>query len=138
MIRQEYEKIKSQKNKSPKEIEGIKKMGERAYYSMEIKKLSGLIKGIGFNTIFTFFIGIGLSILIILGIIANKAFLKDGYVIAGLCVTSAINLWAIAWVLFVKRRMKKKMQRYKGIIKNMNDAEMDKKKAIYNVYKKEA
>ena len=138
MIREEYERLKNNDKKSLKEIEGIKLMGERAYYSTTVKKLSALIKGIGFNTIFTFFIGIGLFLLLVFGVIANPNYLTNLYVILGLVLTSAVNVWTIVWFLFVKRNMKKKVEKYKAIIKKMNEDELEKKKAIYNVYKKEA
>ncbi len=134
MIRDEYKKSQEIRKKSAKEIEGIKKYGERAYYTMYIKKLTSNLKGFNFNTLFTCILGVMLFVFILILLIYDFSLISKGYVIISISLIALIYGWGLAWVLFVKKAMQKKIKKYYDIIEKIKEKEMEKQKNIYKMY----
>lgn len=136
MIRDEYKKSQEKRKQSVKEIEGVKKMGARAYYTTSIKKLSANLKTLNFNTWFTFIFSLGLVAFIIILLILDFSKIKETYMIIAIVVAVILDGWALAWFLFVKKSYIKKIDLYKSLVEEMKTKEMNKQKSIYEMYQK--
>ncbi|MBR2376357.1 MAG: hypothetical protein IKA85_01090 [Clostridia bacterium] len=136
MIRDEYKKSQEKRKQSLKEIEGIKKMGERAYYTNTIKKVTANQKTLNFNTWFTFLFSLGLVVFTVVLLIFDLKYLKEPYMIIALVVIGVFGGWALAWFTFVKKLMTKKIETYKALVEEIKTKEMEKQKSIYKMYNK--
>ena len=138
MIRDEYKKSQEIRKKSVKEIEGIKKFGERTYYTMTIKKLTNNLKGFNFNTFCMLIMGVVLFAVIVILLIMDFSLISKGYIIISLAVGSLLVIWGIVWFLIVKRIMRNKIEKYQNLVENLKAAEMEKQKNIYKIYSQNA
>ncbi len=136
MIRDEYKKSQEKRKQSVKEIEGIKKMGERAYYTAGIRKLMANRKTINFNTWFTFIFSWGLLIFITILLIKDFTYIKESYMIISIIVVIIILVWSLVWFLAVKKLYTKKIETYKSLVEEIKVKEMEKQKNIYKMYNK--
>lgn len=134
MIRDEYKKSQEIRKKSAKEIEGIKKFGERTYYTMTIKKLSNNLKGFNLNTLMMLIMGLVLLVFIVFLLIIDFSLISKGYIIVSLAVGSILIIWGIVWFLIVKRIMRNKIEKYQNLVENLKATEMEKQKSIYKIY----
>ncbi len=134
MIRDEFQSSQKKRKQSIKEIEGIKKMGERGYYTMSIKKLEGIIKPLKTNTLFMLFFGFSLLVLIIVSLMVKPDSIKEAYTIIAIMADFIMLGWVLAYFLFVKRAILKKIQVYKDIVEESRLVEMQKKKGIIKTY----
>ncbi|MBO5888633.1 MAG: hypothetical protein J6Q58_00660 [Clostridia bacterium] len=134
MIRDEYNKSQAIRKRSAKEIEGVKKYGERAYYAITLKKLSSNVKAYNFNTIFVSGTGLFLLILLVVLLAFDFSLITKWYMIASIALVSIIFIWGIVWFLIVKKIMKSKIDKYQKIIDDIKTKEMEKQKSIYKIY----
>ena len=137
MIRDEYKKSQQKRKKSVKEIEGVKKLGARAYYTTSIKKLMTNLRTLNFNTWFILIISLGLITFITFSLILDFSKITEIYMIIGIVFIIVIVGWALAWFLFVKKAYFKKIELYKSLVEEIKTNEMEKQKRIYEMYKKE-
>lgn len=136
MIRDEFQNSQKKRKQSLKEIEGIKKMGERAYYTNAIRKLTANQKTLNFNTWFTFLLSVGLIIFASILLILDFKYIKEPYMIGSLVVIFLFGGWAFAWFVFVKKTFTKKIELYKTLVEEIKKKEMEKQKSIYDMYNK--
>ncbi len=138
MIRDEYKKSQEKRKKSAKEIEGIKKFGERTYYTMTIKKLSNNLKGCNINTIVMLIMGAVLLPVITLLVIKDFSLINKSYIIISIAFGSILIIWGIVWFLIVKKIMLKKIEKYQNLVEDLKAVEMEKQKNIYKIYSQKA
>ncbi len=136
MIRDEYQNSQKERKRSVKEIEGIKRMGERSYYTMRAKKLTEVVKALKLNNIFLLVFGITLLIIILLGLILVKGSIKNIYMIIAIAFDSVLLGWVACWFLFIKRLFSKKIESYKDIAESHRLKEMERQKIAQKIYTK--
>ncbi len=136
MIRDEYQNSQKERKKSVKEIEGIKRMGERSYYTMQAKKLLGNIKTLKLNTMFLLGFGLTLLVSIIVGLVLVPSSIKDAYMIIAIIADFIMLGWVMCWFLFVKRMLNNKIETYKEIAERHRLKEMERQKNAYKIYLK--
>ncbi len=132
MIRDEFKK-QQKSNVSSKEMEKIRKMGERQFYSSSLVKLKDLVKAFNFtNTLTLILCSLPLILLVACIIIDASSLGALEWVCFGLL--TAIMLWVLIWFLFIKGSVLKKIERYQQKLKEINEKEMLKQKAIREFY----
>ncbi|MBO5926228.1 MAG: hypothetical protein J6Q38_01540 [Clostridia bacterium] len=135
MIRDEYNKQLAENNKkSIKEMEGIKKLGERAYYASTIKKSDNFIKAMDFNCAFALFACVAMVGFLIFLAISGMSIFTNGYSLTAVILVVAIITWAIMWFLFFRIRLKKRNALYRNYITKMNNATARKQKGTREFY----
>ena len=129
MIRDEFLKQQKDKNLSTKDIEKIRKIGERAFYSNQIRDLELKVTAFKFSLIVIgifILIGIGGILLIML---EDKGFTKE--LILPIVVTAVFILAEIIVLLFFLPRIKKKIKNAKQKIEILREEQIKKQQAIY-------
>ena len=133
MIRDDFKKQQGNKVTS-KEMDKIRKMGERQYYSSSLVKLKDMVKAFNFTNTLTLIICFLPLAMLVVSIIADASTLG---VLEWVCfgLLSLIMIWVILWFLVIKGSTLKKIERYQEKLKEINEKEMQKQKAIKEFYK---
>lgn len=129
MIRDEFLKQQKDKNLSTKDMEKIRKIGERAFYSNQIRDLELKVTAYKFSLIVIgifILIGIGGILLVML---EDKGFTKE--LILPIVVTALFILAEIIVLLFFLPRIKKKIKNAKQKIEILREEQIKKQQAIY-------
>lgn len=129
MIRDEFLKQQKDKNLSTKDMEKIRKIGERAFYSNQIRDLELKVTAFKFSLIVIgifILIGIGGILLVML---EDKGFTKE--LILPIVVTAVFILAEIIVLLFFLPRIKKKIKNAKQKIEILREEQIKKQQAIY-------
>ena len=132
MIRDEFKKIQKEEKLTAKEIAGIRELGERAYYSVNLPKIISSIKGLNTFAITCLILSAVMLSFLILYIASTG---KIGGSVGGWITFIApivMVLYAIIWFLFIKRRLINKCEKYRLKIAEITKREMQKQQAIYN------
>ena len=128
MIRDEF--LKNDKGLTPKEIQGIKEQGERAYYSSQIMNLTNMNKTFNFSLLVIFFLSI-VATGILVYVLISKVVEIDATII-GVMIADGVMLLCLAGWFFIGRPIvNKKIKRYKGFMEEYNQKELRKNKQIY-------
>lgn len=133
MIRDEFKKQQGNKVTS-KEMDKIRKMGERQYYSSSLVKLKDMVKAFNFTNTLTLIICLLPLAMLVVSIIVDASTLG---VLEWVCfgLLSLIMIWVLLWFLVIKGSTLKKIERYQEKLKEINEKEMQKQKAIKEFYK---
>ena len=125
MIRDEF--LKNEKGLTPKEIKGVKEMGERAYYSSRIMNLTGILKTFNFSLlVILMFALVATGILIY--VLAAEVVEFSGNMILAVVADGIITLLLLSWFIIIKPQIKKKIKRYRAFMQEYNENEMLKNK----------
>lgn len=136
MIRDEFKNLQKNEKLSTKEIEGIRRLGERSYYTTEINKILMNKKSITFSTWFTFVFGIAITVIVIVYAVVRLQFLFELLGIIGLTVAILTNTWTVLWFFVFKKNFDKKIEYYRQKLKELKIKEMEKQKSIQAFYNK--
>ena len=129
MIRDEFLKQQKEKKYSNKEMQEIRAMGERAFFTTKLNKYEKLIRTLKTSAVFVLFILVVATIPIILAI-ATKTYNTNMIfptVLAGLLYAFI----AICYGIMIPK-MKKKVAIYNQELQNLREKELERQKTIYN------
>ena len=131
MIRDEFIKKQNEANLSPKEMDKIRKVGERVFYTTEINKI------INYSKVFNFsFIIVAVMVLIILVPII-LAYFVEGFSTNLLLYTLIVAFFLIivlGWFLIFRPRGKKKIAKYKAELERLREIDLQKQRIIFKNY----
>ena len=134
MIRDEFIKQQKEENLSSKEIQKIRAMGERVFYTTQINKILNYTKALNFSCIIVAVMLVLTSVPLILGYIANYAFSES--VLVPTIIVVAFTLAVIGWFFVLKPSWKKKLKKYQAALEAVREKEAQKQKAIFKNYVK--
>ncbi len=137
MIRDEYKKEQQQSGLTTKELKDIKNLGERAYYTTSITKMTATIKSLDFSCSFSLVLSSIILVLIIIGAIINPKTLLTVIGILGTIFTVLMFSWCIVWYTVLKKHYTKKIEDYKLRIKELSEKDLRKKMSLYEKSQKE-
>jgi ABC-type siderophore export system fused ATPase/permease subunit len=129
MIRDEFLKQQKDKSLSTKDIAKIRKIGERAFYSNQIRDIELKLTAFKFSLVVIgifILLGIGGIILILL---EDKTFTNE--LIIPIVVTALFVLAEIIVLVFSIPKLKRKMQRAKQKVEELRQEQIKKQQAIY-------
>lgn len=133
MIRDEFIKQQKEKSLSNREMEKIRKFGERAFYTTQINNIVNYSKVLNFSCII-------LSIMLVLPVfMLVVGFIADGFSSSVLLYTIivAVILFAVlGWFFILKPMWKKKLVKYKNALEQVREKELQKQRQIYNKFVK--
>ena len=132
MIRDEFNK-QSEKKVTVREMEKIRELGERGFYSSRVTKLMNIVRAADFSSWFALIAGVIAAVLLVFNYVLDAISLK--YFIISISIISVLFVWDGVWFIFIRRSLKKKTARYKKIIEDLNEAVAKKQAAAYNFYK---
>lgn len=134
MIRDEFLKQQKEKKLSAKELEKIRQMGERPFYTNQISRLSSLKKTVDLSTIIVgIFLAITTATIVAIIILAGK-FLSS--LIAPVAVISVFWLAILSWYLVIRPITKKKLAKYMVELDRVRKEDLEKQQKIYAKIKK--
>lgn len=136
MIRDEFINKQKTENLTPKELDGIRKLGERAFFTSEITNKLKFIKSANMSTWFSFILGVTMLIFLILVAVFDFKKLFIWYSIVGLVFMLLLFGWTLLWFTYIRVKMLKKIDSYKERVKQLTQKEMLKQKSAYNFYNK--
>lgn len=129
MIRDEFLKQQKDKSLSTKDMAKIRKIGERAFYSNQIRDIELKLTAFKFSLVVIgifILLGIGGVILILL---EDKTFTNE--LIIPIVVTALFVLAEIIVLVFSIPKLKRKMQRAKQKVEELRQEQIKKQQAIY-------
>ncbi|MBQ3234836.1 MAG: hypothetical protein IJA97_01615 [Clostridia bacterium] len=134
MIRDEFLKQQKEKKLSAKELEKIRQMGERPFYTNQISRLSSLKKTVDLSTIIVgIFLAITTATIVAIIILAGE-FLSS--LIAPVAVISVFWLVILSWYLVIRPILKKKLAKYMVELDRVRKEDLEKQQKIYAKIKK--
>ena len=133
MIRDEFIKQQKEKSLSNREMEKIRKFGERAFYTTQINNIVNYSKVLNFSCII-------LAVMLVLPVfMLVVGFIADGFSSSVLLYTIivAVILFAVlGWFFILKPMWKKKLVKYKNALEQVREKELQKQRQIYNKFVK--
>ena len=135
MIREDYKKETKESGLSNKEIDGIKRLGERPFYTTSIHKMTGTIKSLNFSTLFSLIFSSVLLLFIIIVAIGNISRLLTVVGILGTIFTILTFTWCIIWYAVLKKIYQRKIDDYRERLKILTDKEIKKRMSAYEKQK---
>ncbi len=135
MIREDYKKETKESGLTNKEIEGIKRLGERPFYTTSIHKMTGIIKSLNFSTLFSLIFSSVLLLFIIIVAIGNISRLLTVVGILGTIFTVLTFTWCIIWYAVLKNVYQNKIDDYRERLKLLTDKEIKKRLSAYEKQK---
>ena len=132
MIRDEFIKQQKEESLSSKEIQKIRAMGERAFYTMQINKILNYTKVLNFSCIIVAIMVVLTSIPLILGYLANYAFSSS--VLVPTIIVVAFALAVLGWFFVHKPSWKKKLKKYQTALEIIREQDIQKQKNIFKNY----
>jgi ABC-type siderophore export system fused ATPase/permease subunit len=129
MIRDEFLKQQKDKNLSHKEMAKIREIGERAFYSNQIRDAELKLTAFKFSLVIIgifILLGVGGIVLILL---EDKTFTNE--LIIPIVVTALFVIAEIIVLVFSIPKLKRKVQRAKQKIEILREEQIKKQQAIY-------
>lgn len=132
MIRDEFLKQQKEKKYSSKDMQALRSMGERAFFTTKLNKCEKLIKTLKTSAIFVLFILVVATVPIILAIATNTFSTSMIFptVLAGLLYVFI----AICFAVMIPN-LKKKVKRFNQELQDLREKELQRQKTIYNKMK---
>ncbi len=132
MIRDEFIKQQKEESLSSKEIQKIRAMGERAFYTTQINKILNYTKVLNFSCIIVAIMVVLTSVPLILGYLANYAFSSS--VLVPTIIVVAFALAVLGWFFVIKPNWKKKLKKYQTALETLREQDIQKQKNIFKNY----
>ena len=132
MIRDEFIKQQKEESLSSKEIQKIRAMGERAFYTTQINKILNYTKVLNFSCIIVAIMVVLTSVPLILGYLANYAFSSS--VLVPTIIVVAFALAVLGWFFVLKPSWKKKLKKYQTALEILREQDIQKQKNIFKNY----
>ena len=133
MIRDEFIKQQKEKSLSNREMEKIRKFGERAFYTTQINNIVNYSKVLNFSCII-------LSVMLVLPVfMLVVGFIADGFsssVLLYTIIVAVIFFAVLGWFFILKPMWKKKLVKYKNALEQVREKEIQKQRQIYNKFVK--
>lgn len=129
MIRDEFLKQQKEKNLSAKEIDKIRRMGERAFYTNEVARLSNLKRSVNLSAGI-----IGAGVLIITAVIIALIIIAKTFVsglVAPVIILGVFWLIILSWYLVFLPITKKKLSKCKRELERVRNEDLEKHKKMY-------
>jgi hypothetical protein len=134
MIRDEFLKQQQEKNLSSKEMDRIRKMGERSFYTGEVNRLTNLKKTFNLSSIIVGVLLVLVTAVMLIAWIATGVFVKS--FILPLAVVVGFWVLLLGWFIFFRPSVNKKIVKYKQILDNIRKESLDRQRKIYDNLKK--
>lgn len=133
MIRDEFIKQQKEKSLSNREMEKIRKFGERAFYTTQISNITNYSKVLNFSCII-------LAVMLVLPVfMLVVGYVTDGFsssVLLYTIIVAIILLAVLGWFFILKPVWKKKVVKYKNALEEVREKELQKQRQIYNKFVK--
>lgn len=133
MIRDEFIKQQKEKNLSNREMEKIRKFGERAFYTTQINNIVNYSKVLNFSCII-------LAVMLVLPVfMLVVGYIADGFsssVLLYTIIVAIILVAVLSWFFILKPFWKKKIVKYKKALEEVREKELQKQREIYNKFVK--
>lgn len=134
MIRDEFLKQQQEKNLSSKEMDRIRKMGERSFYTGEVNRLTNLKKTFNLSSIIVGVLLVLVTAVMLIAWIATGVFVKS--FILPLAVVVAFWVLLLGWFIFFRPSVNKKIEKYKQALDQIRKESLDRQRKIYDNLKK--
>jgi fatty acid desaturase len=134
MIRDEFLKQQQEKNLSSKEMDRIRKMGERSFYTGEVNRLTNLKKTFNLSSIIVGVLLVLVTAVMLIAWIATGVFVKS--FILPLAIVVGFWVLLLGWFIFFRPSVNKKIVKYKQILDNIRKESLDRQRKIYDNLKK--
>lgn len=131
MIRDEYKKEHQNEGLSNREIKGINKFGERAFYTSSVTKMSGNVKAFDFSFKISLIFGLILLALILISAIVNIESLLTPILILCTIFTLIMIIASVLWFTLIRKSYQKKIDIYRQKIKEISAREVKKRMSLY-------
>ena len=131
MIRDEFIKKQKESNLSSREMDKIRKVGERVFYTTEINKITSYTKVFNFSFIIIAIMVVIIAIPIVL------AYFVDGFSLSLFLYTLIVVFFLIVvlgWFIIFLPRGKKKVVKYKAELERLRELDMQKQRIIFKNY----
>lgn len=134
MIRDEFLKQQQEKNLSSKEMDRIRKMGERSFYTGEVNRLTNLKKTFNLSSIIVGVLLVLVTAVMLIAWIATGVFVKS--FILPLAVVVGFWVLLLGWFIFFRPSVNKKIEKYKQALDQIRKESLDRQRKIYDNLKK--
>ena len=134
MIRDEFIKQQKEKKLSSKEMQKIRAVGERAFYTTQINNIINYSKALNFSCVVVGVMLIIVSIPLILGYLADGGF--SGSVLIPTIIVVVFAIAVLSWFIIFRPLLKKKLKKYQSELEAVREKDMQKKKTIFKNYVK--
>ena len=134
MIRDEFLKQQQEKNLSSKEMDRIRKMGERSFYTGEVNRLTNLKKTFNLSSIIVGVLLVLVTAVMLIAWIATGVFVKS--FILPLAIVVAFWVLLLGWFIFFRPSVNKKIEKYKQALDQIRKESLDRQRKIYDNLKK--
>ncbi|MBR3804435.1 MAG: hypothetical protein IKJ14_03750 [Clostridia bacterium] len=134
MIRDEFLKQQQEKNLSSKEMDRIRKMGDRSFYTGEVNRLTNLKKTFNLSSIIVGVLLVLVTAVMLIAWIATGVFVKS--FILPLAVVVGFWVLLLGWFIFFRPSVNKKIEKYKQALDQIRKESLDRQRKIYDNSKK--
>ncbi len=134
MIRDEFIKQQKEKQLSTKEMQKIRAVGERVFYTTQVNNIITYSKVLNFSCIILAVMLVITATPLILGYIAEEGF--SGSVLVPTIIVAIFSLLLLSWFFVIRPLWKKKLKKYQTALEVVREKEIQKQKAIFKNYVK--
>ena len=132
MIRDEFLKQQKDKKLSTKEMQKIRKVGERVFYTREINRITNYSKALTFSFIVVAVMLVIVALTLVIVMIGGGKFTsEDTFTLISVAV---MTLMLISWFCVFLPLGKKKVKRYKIALEDVREKESQRQKVIFKNY----
>ena len=128
MIRDEFLKQQQEKNLSSKEMDRIRKMGERSFYTGEVNRLTNLKKTFNLSSIIVGVLLVLVTAVMLIAWIATGVFVKS--FILPLAIVVGFWVLLLGWFIFFRPSVNKKIEKYKQALDQIRKESLDRQRKI--------
>ncbi len=132
MIRDEFIKQQKEKNISNKEMQKIRAVGERVFYTTQINRIENYTKALNFSFIVVAILLVIVSAPILFVLIAGGAFSSEH--LLPIIVVAVMSVVILSWFCIFYPLEKSKVKRYKKALEVAMDKQSQRQKIIFKDY----
>lgn len=132
MIRDEFIKKQNEEKLTPKEIAGIRQMGERAYYTSSLPRITALLKSFNLLALILLIMAVALIAVDVYTIIVTHKIGGGFGEWFSIILPFILLLVASVWYFIVRKSYLNRFKRYQQKIKSISRNEMLKQQKIYD------
>ncbi len=134
MIRDEFIKQQKEESLSSKEIQKIRAMGERAFYTTQINNIMTISRVLNFSCVVLAVMLVMTATPLVLGYIAEDGF--SGSVLVPTIIVCVLSLLVLGWFFVLRPLWKKKLKKYQTALESVREKQLQKQKTIFKNYVK--
>ena len=134
MIRDEFIKQQKEEKLSTKEMQKIRKFGERVFYTKEINRITNYTKALNFSAIMVavMLAVVGSPVLVVW--VSGGTFTSED--LFSIIAVSVMAVLLLCWFLIILPLEKRKVKRYKIAVEELREKESQRQKIIFKNYVK--